>query len=66
MPEAQTELDEIRAEFTKLASDHFIPVMLAIMEQLIEVACGDNPYLKDFMRLKFYRGVLRRLASIIG
>ncbi len=62
----QLELDQLEIELRELASDYPMPVMLAVMEQLIEIACGTNPALKDFMRLQFYRSALRRLASIIG
>ncbi len=37
--------------------------MFAIMEVLIEVACGDNPALRDIKRRWLYVGILTKLKA---
>jgi hypothetical protein len=36
-------------------------VLLAVVAELVDAACGTNPALKDFMRLQMYRRIARRL-----
>ena len=65
-PEVQAELEQIRAALTTLAAEQPTAVLLAMLDQLVEVTCGTNPALKDFMRLQFYRGVLSRLRGSVS
>lgn len=37
--------------------------IVAIMDELVDVACGTSPHLKDYMRLQIYRRILQRIAS---
>jgi hypothetical protein len=60
----QDELDQARAALQALAADQPTAVLMAMIEQLVDVACGTNPALRDVMRLRFYRGVLRKLAPL--
>ena len=63
-PEARAELSRIRARLEGLAAEHPTAVLLAMLNQLVDVACGTNPALRDTMRLQFYRGVMRKLDKI--
>ncbi len=37
--------------------------VVAIMDELVDIACGPSPHLKDYMRLQIYRRILRRITS---
>lgn len=54
------ELAQAKARLQALAAEHPTTVLMAMLEQLVEAACGSNPALRDVMRLQFYRGVLRK------
>lgn len=60
--EAQ-EMDRICDRLSRLSAEQPTAVLLAMLDQLVEVACGTNPALKAHMKLKFYRGVLERLEG---
>jgi len=57
------ELPKLEAQIRALAEQHPGEALFAIMEALIDVACGENPALRDFKRMWFYRGVLSKLAK---
>ena len=59
-----SELEQIRETIRAIAATHPTPVLLAMLDQLVDVACGTNPALRDVMRLQFYRGVLRKLGPL--
>lgn len=57
------ELAVLQAQLRALAEKHPGEAMFAIMEVLIEVACGDNPALRDIKRRWLYVGILTKLKA---
>jgi len=57
------ELSVLQAQLRAVAERHPGDVMFAIMEALIEVACGDNPALRDVKRRWLYVGILSKLKA---
>ncbi len=57
------ELEEVEAVLSKMAEANPPVVLMALISELISVACGTNPALKDVMRLQFYRRVYERLVT---
>lgn len=57
------ELARVRAIIGDAARLHPNRVLLAMLEELIEAACGTNPALKNVMKLQFYRRVRARIAT---
>lgn len=58
-----TELADAKLAIATAAHAYPTTVLLAMLDQLVEVACGRNPALKNYMRLQFYRGVLTKLEA---
>lgn len=56
-------LDVLQAQLRAVAEQHPGDAMFAIMEVLIEVACGDNPALRDIKRRWLYVGILSKLKA---
>ncbi len=56
-------LDELQAALRAITEKHPGEAMFAIMEALIEVACGDNPALRDVKRRWLYVGILTKLKA---
>jgi hypothetical protein len=59
--QTDAELAAAWQQLAAAAANRPAEVMLALLEQLVEVACGTNPALKNYMRLRIYRGVLAKL-----
>ena len=57
------ELDVLQAQLRAVTERHPGDAMFAIMEVLIEVACGDNPALRDVKRRWLYVGILTKLKA---
>jgi hypothetical protein len=57
------ELDVLQAKLRAITEKHPGDAMFAIMEVLIEVACGDNPALRDIKRRWLYVGILSKLKA---
>jgi hypothetical protein len=57
------ELEEIRVKLVGMSEQQPAAVMMALIEQLIEVSCGTHPQLRDVRRLRFYRGVLAKVTG---
>ncbi len=57
------ELHVLQAQLRTLTEKHPGDAMFAIMEVLIEVACGDNPTLRDIKRRWLYVGILTKLKA---
>lgn len=56
-------LEELQARVRAIAEQNPGAAMFAIMEVLIEVACGDNPALRDIKRRWLYVGILSKLKA---
>lgn len=56
-------LEELQASLRAIAEKNPGEAMFAIMEVLIEVACGDNPALRDVKRRWLYVGILTKLKA---
>lgn len=56
-------LEELQAQLREATKRNPGEAMFAIMEALIEVACGDNPALRDVRRRWLYVGILTKLKS---
>jgi hypothetical protein len=52
-----------RDEIASAAAANPAAVLLVILDELVDVACGTNPALKDFMRERFYQRMLDRLRA---
>lgn len=63
MSSTPPELDVLQARLREIAEKHPGPAMFAIMEALIEVACGENPALRDIKRRWLYVGILSKLKA---
>lgn len=57
------ELHVLQAQLRALTEKYPGDAMFAIMEVLIEVACGDNPALRDIKRRWLYVGILTKLKA---
>jgi hypothetical protein len=63
VPTTAEELAALGTQLRILGERYPGEMMFAIMEALIDIACGDNPALRDYKRLCIYRGVLQKLAK---
>lgn len=62
-----TTRDELEAEvaaISEIAKVNPTAVMVAILDELIDNACGVNPALHDHMRLRMYRNIRGRLRRV--
>jgi hypothetical protein len=57
------ELSVLQAQLRALTEKYPGEAMFAIMEVLIEIACGDNPALRDIKRRWLYVGILTKLKA---
>lgn len=60
---ARDELPALQAEIARIAADQPAAVVLATLDALIDVACGDNPALRDHKRKWLYVGILQKLRK---
>lgn len=63
--EVAQEIGEIHATIAGVAHQQPELVMLAIIDELISVACGTNPALRDIMRLHLYRRIRDRVVRLV-
>lgn len=56
-------LEELQTRLRAIAEQAPGPVVFAMLEALIEVACGDNPALRDVKRRWIYVGILTKLKA---
>jgi hypothetical protein len=63
MTDTEQQLAALQAEIARIAKDYPTAVLMAMLDQLVEVACGGNQYLIAIKKVHFYRGVLRSLAA---
>lgn len=63
MGDTRAELAEISDAIGNVARDNPTSVLIAMLEALVEESCGNNPALKDYMRLRLYRRVYERLRA---
>jgi hypothetical protein len=59
----ERELVDIEAVLARIAKEKPEAVLFAMVECLIDVACGENPALRSIKRLQFYRGILQTLKK---
>lgn len=57
------EIAAVQADIARIAAESPGQVVFAMLEVLVDVACGDNPALADYKRLQLYRGVRHKLAQ---
>lgn len=57
------QINQFRAALNTIATREPVAVLIALLDELVESACGDNPALKDFNRMLFYRNLIRRLKE---
>lgn len=58
------ELAGLESQIASLASHHGVPVLMAMMRVLIEMACGAQGEVFHVMnKIKLYRAVMRLLSS---
>lgn len=62
MATAIDDLTTVQADVRRIAADHTGAVVFAMLEVLIDEACGDNVYLRDYKRLQIWRGVRQKLS----
>lgn len=58
----RADLAQIEDFLATAAEDDPGRVLLAVVAELVDAACGTNPALKDFMRLQMYQRIARRLT----
>jgi hypothetical protein len=63
MATSPAEIEAVQADVRRIARDHTGAVVFAMFEVLIDVACGDNPALRDYQRLQIWRGVRNKLLQ---
>jgi hypothetical protein len=63
MATSPAEIEAVQADVRRIAVSHTGAVVFAMFEVLIDVACGDNPYLRDYKRLQIWRGVRNKLLQ---
>lgn len=57
------QIAQLRASIAEVADRAPAAVLLAMLDELVETACGTNPALKDWNRMMFYRNLFRRLKA---
>lgn len=57
------ELHVLQAQLHAIAEKNPGAAVFAMLEALIEVACGDNPALRDIKRRWLYVGILTKLKA---
>ncbi len=60
--DVRKELAVVQADIARVAAEQPTAVIIAALEVLIEVAAGDNPFLREYKKLQLYRGI----RSVLG
>jgi len=59
----EAELSALKAELARHAQTDPGAVAMATLEALIDVACGENPALRNYKRKWLYIGILQKLGK---
>lgn len=57
------EFDALNAKLAQLTAAHPREALFSVMEVLIDIACGENPALRPYMRKQIYKGILSKLKK---
>lgn len=57
------EIAALQAELVRIAAERPAALVVATLDALIDVACGDNPALRDHKRKWIYVGILQKLSK---
>lgn len=57
------EFEALKAKLQQLTVDHPREALFSVMEVLIDIACGENPALRDYKRKMLYVGILSKLKA---
>jgi hypothetical protein len=58
----ETDLEQVTAFIEMKAREEPTILLLAVVLELVDIACGDNNALRDFKRLQMYRRIAVRLG----
>jgi hypothetical protein len=60
--EQRRQMCEAENDVKRIARANPAAVVFAMLDVLVEIACGDNPALRDFKRLQIMRGIRHKLG----
>ena len=64
MASTEERLTALESQLMRLAEQYPVAVCIAVLDALINFACGDNPALRNYRRLLIVRDVVGTLAKI--